>query len=248
MQQQADKVVDVQGLTLRTVDGPVYENVTFTLEKGQVGCLFGSGGSGKTGLLLTLGARMRFKGGKATVFGYDLAKQYRKVRDLSSVTVIRHINDVPENLTVYDLVAAELATAGKRSNKAAVQEYLEKWDFSACERVRYRNLEANDRSYFGILLACVSDPELLLVDDVQTGITQHRSIEWVGLFKRLAQERDMAVLFCCNEFDIANKADGVLIMSDKAALQRQAVLQDQGAQADARLLGVANNVNVEEVA
>ncbi|MDO4502376.1 MAG: ATP-binding cassette domain-containing protein [Coriobacteriia bacterium] len=234
--------VSVSGLGLKTALGPVYEDVNLTVQKGQVVALFGSEGCGKTSLLLTLGGRMRYQTGTATVAGFDLRKQYKKVRDLSAITIIDRINDVPEYLKVRDLLAAELQMAGKKANRAAVDAYLQEWDFLDRADLQYHQLESNDRLYFGIMLAYVPDPELLLVDDIQSGVTQHRAITWVGMFQQLAAARGTTVIFCTTEYDIALHADAVIIASQKGEDQRQAVLADKGSAALAPITGTCNGV------
>lgn len=249
-QTESTAYVRVQGLGLRTPLGPVYENVNFQVQKGQVVALFGSEGCGKTSLLLTLGGRMRYQTGTASVAGFDLKKRYKNVRDISAITIIEGINDVPEYLSVRDLMAAELQMAGKKANRAAVDAYLQEWNFLDLAETAYRSLESNDRLYFGIMLAYASDPDLLLVDDIQSGVTQHRAIVWVGLFKQLAAERGTTVLFGTTEYDIALHADAVIIASQKGEEQRKAVLADKGSAALVPIVGTCNGVvlNAQEEA
>ena len=241
-QTETTPYVSVQGLGLKTPFGPVYEDVNLQVQKGQVVALFGSEGCGKTSLLLTLGGRMRYQVGTATVAGFDLRKRYKKVRDLSAITIVEGINDVPEFLSVRDLMAAELQMAGKKANRAAVDAYLQDWDFLDRAHAAYRSLESNDRLYFGIMLAYASDPELLRVDDIQSGVTQHRAIVWVDMFKQLAAARGTTVLFGTTEYDIARHADAVVIASQKGEEQRKAVLADKGSAALVPIAGTCNGV------
>lgn len=114
MTNTVDSFVHVANLGLKTPSGVVYENVSFNIDKGEVAALFGSAGSGKTALLLTLGARMKFLRGNAKVAGYDLIKQKRKVREITGFSVIHRINDVPEFLTVKDILSSDLSLASKK--------------------------------------------------------------------------------------------------------------------------------------
>lgn len=244
MPESQDPYIQVRNLTLRTAAGSVYEDVTFSMEKGQVAVVYGSEGTGKTSLLLTLCGRMRFLVGTATVAGYDLRKQFKKVRDLSNISLVERVNDVPENLRVRDLVAAELALCGKRGNRDSTAALLEEWHLADFAAVKYRNLPSYERILFGIMLACAGEPELLCVDDVQTGVTQHQSLKLVELLRRLAQEKGTTVLFSSTEYEIAACADGTILFDEAARRQAHAVVSEKGEAYRTPIFGTANGVEL----
>lgn len=220
--------INVRNLTLKTPAGPVYEDVTFSMEKGEVAALYGSEGCGKTSLLLTLCGRMRFMVGTASVAGFDLRKQHKKVRNLSNISIVESVNDVPKNLKVYDLTAAELALEGIRGNKEHTNALIEEWGLQDYARTKYSDLPSYERILFGIMLACAGSPELLCVDDIQTGITQYQGLKLVALFKRLAAEKGMTIVFSCTEYEIAAHADGIILCDEEARAQALAVVEEKG--------------------
>ena len=142
-------------------------------------------------------------------------------------------------------LAAELSLAGKKGNKATTDEYLERCSFLDKKDVRFDDLDAYDTAYFGIMLACTSDPQLLCVDDVQNCLTQYQSIKLVKLLGQVAAATGATVLFCCSEYEIARHADGIVVLSENAEAQRQAVLRDSsGGETSATVFGSGNDVVV----
>ena len=234
--------VVAEGLTLKTPSGYVYRDVSMQVGKGKVCCLFGSEGCGKTSLLLTLCGRMKPSSGSNSVAGLDSSKNHRKVRNMSNITIVEGVNDVPENLKCSDIVGSELMLCGRSGRKAKVEEYLKEWDCTDLANKRYRDLDSYESALFGILLACCGEPNLLMVDDVQNGLTQHQSIKLVKLLKNMAQSTDVTVFFGCGEYEIARYADGIVVLSDDAEAQRQAVLAEGGT--NIALFGVGNNVEI----
>ena len=234
--------MSIRELKLKTPLGTVYEQVSFDVGKGQVCALYGGAGSGKTSLLLTACGRMKPSGGNATVAGYDMKSKYRPVRRSSSISFIPRLNDVQPFLKVSAITGAELSLVNKKGNKAAAYEYLKRWHFEDKEDVRFEDLDAYDTAYFGILLACACDPQLLCVDDVQSDMTQHQGIKLVELLKLIAEQTGVTVLFCCSEYEIARHADGIVVLSEDAEMQRQAVLRERGPAADVKVFGVGNGV------
>lgn len=236
--------VSVSELGLKTPSGVVYEKVNFDLNKGEVAALFGSAGSGKTALLLTLGARMKFLKGSAKVAGFDLRKQRRKVREITGISVIHRINDVPEFLTVKDILSSDLSLASKKANSSSVKAYLEDWNFSIFANKQYFSLSCEERAYFDIMLACTGEPEVLLVDEIQNGLTQHASVKLVKFFEELSKTKNLTTIFGTNEYEIAENASSVIVMSVGAKQQREAVLAKEGTENQPRLAGWGNNAEM----
>ena len=246
MDNQETAFIDVRDLGLKTPEGPVYQHANFTIEQGQVCALFGDEGCGKTSLLLTLGGRMKFKDGQAKVAGFDLKKQYKKVRNLSGISVIERVNDVPKFLLVKDILSAELSMAGRPGNTQGVTDYLEEWDFVRCMNVPYNRLDAYDRYLFEIMLAATTVPQLLLVDEISRGMTQHDSLNMIELFRRLWQKKNITTVFCTNEFEIARNADCMIIASEGAEVQRERVLAKTKDAGTARIVGTVNGVEAKD--
>ncbi len=220
--------VFVNNLSLSTAMGTVYKDVSFSVPQNSVCCVYGEPGTGKTALLLSVCGRMKMGSGAATVGGYNLKNQFRMIRQISNISFIEGINDVQPFLEVKNIMAAELALAGIRGNKANTNAYLEKWDFLDRLNIRFNELNVYDTKYFGILLAMANSPKLLIVDDVQADLTQHQSKKLVSFLKSVAAECDMTVLFNSSEYEIARDADGIVVVGEEAEAQRRAVLRDEG--------------------
>ena len=237
--------IQAQDLTLKTPMGPVYEHVSFTCGKGQVISIFGSEGCGKTSLLLTLAGRMKANSGTAKVAGFDLKKEYKKIRKISNITIVERVNDVPTNSRIDDIIAAELQVVGKSGRKAGVKAFLEEWDLTKLSGTRFRDLEAFEKKLFDVALACAGDPEILMVDDIQDGLTQHQGIRLMKAFKNLAQNRGMTIFVGIGEYDIARYADAVVVVSASAERQRRAVIKERGEGAQCLVAGCGNGVELD---
>lgn len=240
MTESTNPYIKVRGLGLRTASGPVYQSVALDVQRQQLVALFGDEGCGKTALMLTLSGRMRFMEGSATVAGFDLARQHSKVRAVSNITLVQRANDVTENNRINAILAAELQVVGKSGRKAKVAEYLQHWNLEELGGKRFCDLDSYDRKRFDIALAYAGDPELLMVDDIQSGLTQHQSIRLMKALKGLAQSKGTTIIVGLNEYEVARYADAIAVCSPHAEEQRQAVLASKGAVYECPLCGVAN--------
>ena len=236
--------INVKSLSLKTPMGKVYTDVSMSFDKGSVIAVYGSEKTGRTSLLLTLSGRMKPSKGEFYFDSLALSKKSGKIRAASALSFFEGINDVQSFLTVKKLLSAELQLSGKSGSKRAVKEYLQRWNFTDLADVKYVNLDSFDKAVFGFMLAATGNPALICVDDIETNMTQHQSGKLIKLFKKYAQETGCCILFAISAYEVASYSDGVVVMSQDAEAQRQAVLK-QHPEFLIPVVGSGNGSNVE---
>ena len=244
MQTATPSFVSVDRLGLKTPRGYVFKNLSFSAEKGQIISFFGGPGSGKTAMLLSMCGRMKPTEGNCYVATYDINKDFRHIRHMSQISFIPGLNDVQPFLRVRSITAAELALVGKRGDKKHTDAYLKSWNFYDRLNIRFDDLKVYDRNIFGIILAMTGDPDLLIVDDLQADLTQHESIKIAELLKKIAREKNITIFFGCSEYDIADHADGLVVVSKDAISQRNAVIRDNPDLEAVPIIGYANDAKM----
>ena len=66
------------------------------------------------------------------------------------------------------------------------------------------------------------DPKLLVVDDIESSLTEHQSLKLVRKLKDLARSTGVTVACGVNDYDIAVNFDSVSCISDEAHAQEAA--------------------------
>ena len=119
-------MIEVDRLTKRYGPVPAIQDVSFTVEKGQIVGFLGPNGAGKTTTMRILSCFMPASSGTARVAGYDVFEQSLEVR--------RRIGYLPENVPLYgdmtvaaylDFVA-NIKGIGRGERRRRVGEVLER--------------------------------------------------------------------------------------------------------------------------
>ena len=143
---------------------------SFSVRRGEIFCIMGLSGSGKSTVVRHLNRLIEPTMGKITVLGHDLLaltpKELRRLRANEIGMVFQHMALLP-HLTVRDNVALPLAIRGEAQTRA--------WQVArAC--LALVNLAGNEERYpaqlsggmqqrVGLARALASDPSLLLMDE-----------------------------------------------------------------------------------
>lgn len=182
--------IHADSLELSADRGPVYGPLTFDTAGGLT-VLRGDAGSGRTSLLLTLAARMKFDAGTLTVGDYALPRDLRTVQKLSGIAGFAGIDELEESVAVGAAIRerqAWLAPWWSRVRKPNDVDVARICGETFGENpIPYANTviwDLDDVSAFllRITLAMLNEPEILFVDDIEQIRSQEsRAIIWARL-------------------------------------------------------------------
>jgi ABC-2 type transport system ATP-binding protein len=163
-------------------------DVSFSVDKGQVWGLIGPNGAGKTTLLRILATVLRPTSGSVRLLGYDLAKEYLAIR--------KHIGFLPDFFNLYnDLTLREclefFAKAYKVENKLISQRIDEVLDYIELQSKRddfIRHLSRGMVQRMGVGVLLVHGPDVFLLDEPASGLDPKARIQLRAVLKKLSGE------------------------------------------------------------
>jgi peptide/nickel transport system ATP-binding protein len=228
---RSGQIVDVRDLSVRFVtrdiDISVVQDVSFTLDAGEVLCLLGESGSGKSvtmrSLLGLLPPAARI-GGQINVGGHDVTRMTE--RELESIRGPVAAMVFQEPMTAFDPVftigtqiAETIVSHEGISWRAAFARALELLELvqipSAARRLDAypHELSGGLRQRAMIALALSCGPALLLADEPTTALDATVQIQILLLLRQLQRDLGMATIFVTHDIGVACEiADRVAIM------------------------------------
>lgn len=200
--------VHAEGVTLTTREGPVYTGVDFTARPGTLTVFQADSGGGRSALLLTLSGRMKSTGGTLHVDGYTLPKQARKVRRISSLGLMDDVNALDERLRVSEHLSEARLLRMRPAARPVADAAMTAAGLAALDRrTMVKELPMLERRRLGVALALVTEPRLLVVDNVDGGLSsEHRTDMWRSL-KDLADEGLTVIATCADALELGTVAD-----------------------------------------
>lgn len=205
-------MIEVQNLCKKYGSFQALNDISFSVEKGQIVGFLGPNGAGKTTTMRILTCFMPASSGKVTVAGYDVFKESKKVRD--------RIGYLPENIPLYtEMTVAKYLSYMAKIRNVSRKHLGERLDsvIESCGLIERRNqiigqLSRGYRQRVGLAQALVHDPEVLILDEPTSGLDPRQIIEIRDLIKRLGKER--TILFSTHILPEAkNTCERLLVIS-----------------------------------
>lgn len=214
-------MIEVEHLTKDYGQHRALDDISFSVEKGEIMGFLGPNGAGKTTMMRILTCFFPATKGKAVVAGYDCFED--------SLNVRKRIGYLPERVPLYedmkvsDYLAFAAGAKGvppkevKRSVAKAVDDF-------GLQDVASRMIGACSRGYrqrVGLAQAVVNDPDVLILDEPTVGLDPKQIQEIRKIIKELAGKRTVIlsthilpeVSLLCGKVIIINK--GKLVAVDK---------------------------------
>jgi ABC-2 type transport system ATP-binding protein len=178
-------VIEVQHLTKRYGPVTAVDDVSFTVERGEILGFLGPNGAGKTTTMRVLTGYMPPSEGKAIVAGYDVFDQ--------PIEAKRRTGYLPEtpplypDMTVRDYLTfvAKIKGVPRNDRKARIGAMMERTRIDDVADRPCGKLSKGYRQRVGLAQALLHNPEVLILDEPTAGLDPKQIIETRQLIKGL---------------------------------------------------------------
>ncbi len=218
-------VLETRGVRKRFDDHDVLRGIDLEVEQHDVVVLIGASGSGKSTLLRTINLIERVDDGQIFLSGEDITDPRMdadRIRARIGV-VFQHFNLFP-HLNVIDnvtLAARRVHGMSKAAATARATELLETLGLGAKAREYPDRLSGGQQQRVAIVRAIMTDPELLLLDEITSALDPQLVGEVLDLVRTL-KGRGATILMATHEMSFARE------VADRVVFLKGGVLIEQG--------------------
>ena len=200
--------IEVSGVSKKYKDRMLVDDVSFTVEKGEILGIVGLNGSGKTVLLKCICGLMDYSGGTITVNGKVIGKDCEYPANMG--VIIETPGFLPYHSGYKNL--EYLASLRKKISKQDIKDVLVKVGLAGEEKKLVAKYSLGMRQRLGIAQAIMENPELLILDEPMNGLDKDGIAEVRKLLLEMKAEGKTMIITSHNEEDIKVLCDKVVEM------------------------------------
>ncbi len=212
-------MIEVKNVTKKYGKAVAVEDISFTINDGEIVGLLGPNGAGKSTTMNILTGYIEQTSGEVTIEGYNTLKKPKKAK--------KQIGYMPEgvplytDLTVKEFVTymAELKQVNRKERKEKVQKVIEQTGLKDVQNKLTKNLSRGYKQRVSMAGALVGEPKILILDEPTVGLDPKQITEIRNLIKELGKTHTVIlsshilseVSQICNKVIIINKGKIVAI-------------------------------------
>ncbi len=195
------------------------DNVSLTINKGDIFGIVGYSGAGKSSLLRCVNLLERPTSGKVLVDGVDLTQlssSELRIARLKIGMIFQHFYLISQK-TVGENIAFALRAAKTPSNRInqRVDELLEMVGLTDKRDVYPGQLSGGQKQRVGIARALANNPSILLCDEATSALDPKTTLSILKLLKEINEKLGITIVLITHEMDVV-----------KEICNRMAIMQD----------------------
>ena len=180
-------MIEVKNVTKKYGKAVAVEDISFSINDGEIVGLLGPNGAGKSTTMNILTGYIEQTSGEVTIEGYNTLRKPRKAK--------KQIGYMPEGvplypeLTVKEFVTymAELKQVDRKVRKEKVEKVIEQTGLKDVENKLTRNLSRGYKQRVSMAGALVGEPKILILDEPTVGLDPKQITEIRSLIKELGK-------------------------------------------------------------
>lgn len=186
-----NNVIEISGLTKRFKDVLAVDELSFTVNRGDVFGFLGPNGAGKSTTIRMILSLISPTSGKIKVFGKSLKENRKEI--LANVGAIVEKPDFYQYLPAVKNLEILAKISGKEVSQSRIMELLELVGLRDRAKSKVKTYSHGMKQRLGIAQALLHNPELIVLDEPTTGLDPHGMKEIRDLIIRLSKEENKTI-------------------------------------------------------
>jgi ABC-2 type transport system ATP-binding protein len=207
-----DALIEVDGLSKHyPPDLKAVDNISLSIQPGQIFSLLGPNGAGKTTAVEILEGLREPTSGSVRIFGTDISHDYDKIR--------KRVGILPQNFEPFEMLRPLEALEywahlfNKKKSSKEMVALLESVGLGNKKGTMGGKMSGGEKRKLGIAMSIINDPELLFLDEPTTGLDPKARRDLWELIKGI-KAKGTTVVLTTHYLDEAEKlSDDVAIMN-----------------------------------
>ena len=245
-------LLKVKNLTLSYDNVKVLKNVTFNLKKGQVLCVLGESGCGKTSLLKAVRGFMDRDTGEIFFQNERIFNKSEKlVPGTKGIAIVHQDFQLEPGYTVYDNIRHHLIQFQKSYQESKTEEIITLCHLESIRNQTSKELSGGQKQKVALAKAIIEEPPLLLLDEPFSNLDNISKAEFKTILKNIVKKLTISLLFVTHDSrDALTFSDEILIIQNGKLLKKgtpSELIQKPPSKYAAQLLGLLNLFKGEEL-
>ena len=239
------KVIECKNLKKQVKNKIIVENISFSINKGDIVGLLGPNGAGKTTIIKLILGLIKISEGTVFINGYNIETDF--VKAIDKVGAIVESPDLYMYLSGYDNLKIT-ANNYKNISKNRILEVAKIVGLENRIKDKVSTYSLGMRQRLGIAEAIINNPELLILDEPTNGLDIEGTIEMRNLIKSLSNHGIAILISSHNLTEIDNLCNRIIAIKNGKIVTDETIEEFKQISSESTFILELNNIdNIDKV-
>ena len=208
-------MLEIKGLKKRFNAKEVLKNLNFSINEGEIVCLLGNNGAGKTTVINCILRMIQADAGSIFLDGRDIFT-YKNEEYFSKVNALLESSvNVYDYLTGWQNIEYFSGLLKLDSENEKIKTYISLFALEEAIHETVGTYSRGMRQKLALLIALMSSPKLLLLDEPTLGLDIQSKLSVIQILNTIIKTEKIAVLLTSHQMDVVQKLQSrILILKD----------------------------------
>ena len=205
------EIIHTSNLTKQFTDVKAVDDLSFSVQSGEVYGFLGQNGAGKSTTIRMLLTLIRPSNGSITLFGKDIRTHRKEI--LQKTGAIIEKPDLYKYLTALQNISIIARLSGIRLTQKQLMHQLEQVGIAERANSKVKTFSQGMKQRLGIACALINDPELIILDEPTNGLDPQGIADVRNLIRHLSKNEGKTIFISSHLLhEIQLVADSMLII------------------------------------
>ena len=185
-------IIKVNNLSKQFKEIKAVDDLSFTVEQGDVYGFLGQNGAGKSTTIRMLLTLIKPTGGDISIFGKNLTSNRSEI--LKQVGAVIEKPDLYKYLSAFDNLAIFAKMSGMKPNRTLLLEQLKLVGLQERAGSKVKTFSQGMKQRLGIAVALVHNPKLIMLDEPTNGLDPQGIADMRNLILHLSREMGKTIV------------------------------------------------------
>lgn len=187
--------ITVKNITKRFDDKLVLDNISFTINKGDIFGLIGPNGAGKSTLINIITGLFKGDSGEVTIGGYSILKDPIKAKKL--IGLVPQELALMEELSAYDNLQyfGAFYGLGGKALKEGIKKALSVTGLTEKKKLKVKKFSGGMKRRLNLAVSIMHRPKILILDEPTVGVDPQSRNYIFEFIKKINKKNDTTVLY-----------------------------------------------------
>lgn len=206
-------IIKVTRLSKQFKELKAVDELSFTVQEGDVYGFLGQNGAGKSTTMRMLLTLIAPTDGTIEIFGHNLFTHRREI--LQQVGAVIERPDLYKYLTAYECLSIFATMSGLKFTRSQLMEQLELVGLAQRANSKVRTYSQGMKQRLGLAVALVHNPQLILLDEPTNGLDPQGIADMRNLILMLSRERKKTILVSSHLLSEVEQIANRMLIIDK---------------------------------